>query len=389
MTRFGVLICAVAAFGLVLGSHAVLADDVLAVYDDFDDGVLGGEWSAGFVRCLGWTYAESNTSLQVSDVVPTRYRNPSTESWVVLTQQFPPLDDFAATFAISWTSDLDDKAAQFVELDLKGENGESIVGGGYADGWVGASGSKLSRLAGVEANSGQGTLPYLGSGLVSMTRTNGQVEVLWDGVSIRSGTVTGLVTQAQIGFLFLAYEGPSGTSIFGSESVDLVSIEGVTTSAVPPTCDNLLAACVDELNAANAAIAGLQASVSNANQAVAALQGDLTAANAIVAGLTNELAVANQTIAVLHANLTAADQTIAGLQADLANANQTISGLQSNLAAANATIAGLQNDLAAASATITQLQTENATLKNTIQRQADQNQQLWGLIMWLAGIIWG
>ena len=384
------MIAVLVLVGVVFAGQGAVGEDVLALFDDFDDGVLGPEWYITYSGSLGWEADEVGTELIVTDILPEAVgTSQAFYSRVYLSRQFVPLSDFAAHFDISWDSVGTVAAHQFLLLKFRSADGERIAQGGYADSWVTWSGSKNARAGENGYSSGNNTMPLAGATAVEITRTNGQVDVWFDGVHAVSGTSTALLARADIIFQLYSYDGPSGKSLFGTESVDLVSIEGVADGPIPPTCDELLAACVAELNAANAAIAALSNDLVVANQAVAALQADLAAANATISGLSNDLAVANQTIAGLQTDLATANQTITGLQGDLATANQTISGLQSDLAAANATIAGLQNDLAAANATITQLQTENATLKNTIQRQADQNQHLWGIIVWLAGIIWG
>ena len=376
--------------GVLFGVQSTIGEDVLVVYDDFDDGVLDPAWHITFAGSVGWEAEEAGTELTVTDIVPGAVGTTSAfHSQLYLSRQFTPLSDFAAHFDLSWDSAGSVSAMQYVFLQLRSAGGEKIGQGGYSDGWVLWSGAKNAMAGANGYNTGNNSMPLAGALSVEITRTNGQVDVWFDGAHAVSGTSTVLLARADIVFQYYAYDGSMGTSLFGTESVDLVSIEGVATGPVPPTCDELLVACVAELNAANAAIAVLSNDVATANQSIATLQSDLAAANATIAGLNGELSAANATIMGLTNDLAAANQTIVGLQADLGNANQTIAGLQSDLAAANATIAGLQNDLAAANATITQLQTENATLKNTIQRQADQNQQLWGIIVWLAGIIWG
>lgn len=263
---------------------------------------------------------ETGTVLDVTDIIPVSYgTSPNTTyARLMLSREFAPLDDFRAEFAISWASDGDPTQATLL-LYLHAAKGEFLGHVGYADSALDNGGQGVGNAGHQYVALGAGTSPGTGSALGTITRTNGLMEVAWNGTPVVSNVVTTPLGRVQMLLQFPAREKPGVRAVFSGFAVDRVSVEGEVVGPPPVTCSTLLAE-----------------------------------ANAMIGLLSAELADANTA---------------------LTNANQTI--------------AGLQSDLAAASATITQLQTQNAALQNTIDRQAEQNQQLWGLIMWLAGIIWG
>lgn len=244
--------------GATFGLQPANAIDVLLIHDDFDDGVLGSEWAPSYVKCFGWEYEEAGSALTVSDIEAAS--SPSTQALhaqVCLAQAFAPLADFAAEFAFSWDSDESDTAQQYLFLELRGPGGEHVAAGGYVDAWVLQRGSTSGTAGGKTFKSGSDTLPYAGSATVGITRTNGQIGVMWDGQPMVWGISTTLVAQAQVVFQYYSYDGVHGESTFGAESVDFVTISGQTDAPVEPSCPERLAdadALIEQLEAENDAL---------------------------------------------------------------------------------------------------------------------------------------
>lgn len=99
--------------------------------DDFDDGVLGSEWTVAFNDTPGWSYVESGTTLQVSDI-----QKPSSPSgnWSVVSLTQPlsqSVGDFHVDFDISWTTG--SAALQEVLIALRDTDGNLIAEAGYVD----------------------------------------------------------------------------------------------------------------------------------------------------------------------------------------------------------------------------------------------------------------
>ncbi len=115
------------------------------VYDHFDDGFLDVDWNIVFNESDGWTYIESGTNLNVTNIVdPTRNIN-----WadVILSQTFTPLNDFRVNFSFSWDSEGYKRATQKVIIRLYDTENKIISRAGYVDAWLDARG-KISALAG-------------------------------------------------------------------------------------------------------------------------------------------------------------------------------------------------------------------------------------------------
>lgn len=254
----------------------------LVVYDDFDDGVLGDEWSTAFSTCFGWEHTETNSDLIVTDIAPYGFGSTcALRAHVFLVQQFAAITDFRAEFRFAWDSPISNRAQQSLWLTLRGNSGELIAYMGYNDAWVNLTGSTSAYAGGNGYASGSDTMPFTGSADVAVTRTNGQVIVYWDGQPVVIGTSTSELTHAEIDFQFGAYDGSLGTSFFGTESVDFVRIEGVLAEPAVPTCGELLG---------------------DANQTITDLQADLVDADALIAQLESDVANLNAMVDKLNAD---------------------------------------------------------------------------------------
>ena len=71
---------------------------------------------------------------------------------------------------------------------------------------------------------------------VDISRVGSKITVLWDGVVV-SGEADNPLSRVDVEFYYYAYDGPCGPSFFGTESIDLVKIEG---TPVPLPCTVLL-----------------------------------------------------------------------------------------------------------------------------------------------------
>lgn len=210
---------------LLLSSNA---QAITAVYDHFNDGGLDPAWSITFQdNATGWTYAESGTNLEVTDIVPNVVYPMDGASWAIvkLSQTFTPLTDFNVDFDISWDSEGRMQAMQELLIRLYDSGGSLISLAGYGDAWVGNSGGKTGMAGANHFSSGQGTLPLTGSASIDISRVSSNVDVLWDSVGLVSGTSTAPISRVDLEFYYYAYSGGGG-SFFGNESIDLVNVEG-------------------------------------------------------------------------------------------------------------------------------------------------------------------
>ncbi|MHC4122800.1 MAG: hypothetical protein ACYSSI_04440 [Planctomycetota bacterium] len=67
------------------------------IYDHFDDGVLDTAWNVTFENTTEWTYSESGTDLNVTDVGDVGAK-------VYISQDFYASGDFEAECSFSWDS---------------------------------------------------------------------------------------------------------------------------------------------------------------------------------------------------------------------------------------------------------------------------------------------
>lgn len=211
----------------------------VVVYDHFDNGVLDPAWSISLQDSTGWTYIESGTSLDVTDINPTVIYPDSNGTWakVVLSQDFTPLTDFRVDCDFSWDSENSNKAMQSIYMELYDIYGNLLSQFGYVDAWVAHRGGSYASAGENNYSSDSDTLPYNGSASVDISRVGSNITVLWDGIEIVSGEADNPLSRVDVRFLYYAYDGPGGHSFFGTESIDLVKIEG---TPVPLPCTLLL-----------------------------------------------------------------------------------------------------------------------------------------------------
>jgi hypothetical protein len=207
-----------------------------AVYDHFDDSMLAPAWSVSFQNSTGGSYTESGTNLTVTDIIPTVINAGNGGPWakVILSQTFAPLADFSVDFDFSWSSAGSMRPMQDVGIDLYDSIGNQIAMAEYRDSWVLWRGQKGAIAGGNSFYSGYDTMPYDGTASVEISRIGDSIDVLWDGVSLVSGTSSSPLGRVDLEFEYYAYNGAYGTSFFDSESIDLVRMQGSPTTIPAP-----------------------------------------------------------------------------------------------------------------------------------------------------------
>lgn len=215
-----IFILLMAVFFLSITALPSFADSLL--YDDFDDGVLDSAWNVTYYNATGWNYEESGTELVVTNITPI-----DDYSWagVILTQGIDPLADFIVDFKFSWDSEESLNAMQKISLSLYDSNNKKVASVGYYDAWVYSSGSKFASAGSSTAMSGYNTLPLNGFASTNIVRQDGNIDIIWDDISMLSGTSDMLLSSVALEFWYYPYSNGSTStfSFFGTESVDLIS----------------------------------------------------------------------------------------------------------------------------------------------------------------------
>ncbi len=203
--------------------------------DDFDDGSRDGVWVASAVNTQNdvnsWTFSESESLLQVTDLAPeTIYSQSGQSPWsqLILEHQMNALDDFIVEFTINWQAD-DNNAMQYLYVQMfEPGNGPRIAYAGFSDAWVGSSGQQISVIGSDVFSSGIGTLTNTGSASVKIVRISGNTRVLWNGSEIHQGMTTGNLGRVSLNFGHYPYDNNTGAaSSFGTLSIDQIRITGI------------------------------------------------------------------------------------------------------------------------------------------------------------------
>lgn len=230
MTFVTSLICGVCAFCVIAE-----ATTITPVVDHFDDGTLSPAWSVGFENSTGWTFAETGGSLTVTDIEPTVVNGGSGGSMarVMLSRTFTPLADFTASCAVAWDSEGSVNAMQGVGLMLYDGSGSNVAGVDYADGWVGFAGTRRWFFNGTATHQGHSKLALSGTAGLAISRVGSDITVSWDGGPLATGSSSAPIERVDLVFWHYAYDNAiNGTSFFGSEAIDSVTITG-SVLAVP------------------------------------------------------------------------------------------------------------------------------------------------------------
>jgi len=214
------------AIELLMFGAAGIASPVTVISDHFDDSTLDPAWSINFYQATGWSYTESGTTLNVTDIASTE------PGWafVSLKQDFTPLSDFNIDFWFSWDSEGSTRAMQNVLVQVYGQTGK-ITAAGYSDGWIPNYGAKYGEIGGTSIDTGPDSLPGSGSALVNISRTGNVIEILWDGVLLLSGASDDFVSRIELVFSYRVFDEGGISSFFGNEAIDLINVEGTIVHA--------------------------------------------------------------------------------------------------------------------------------------------------------------
>jgi hypothetical protein len=217
---------------------------VFILEDNFNDGTLDPAWAISFENSTGWDYIESGTNLTVQDVDDIDVSHGPVTDWgiVNLTKNFTPLSDFHIDFNISWDSKNAQGqetvlALQTVFIELLDTDNNFLTAMGYCDPWAMDYGIGLISPNGRwrESTPIRGDyFPQAGSAEIDIIQTGSTIEYMWNNSSIATLPAVTSIGGINISFWHYASDDGWGTSYFGSESVDLVRVEG-TPVPVPAT----------------------------------------------------------------------------------------------------------------------------------------------------------
>ncbi len=206
---------------IVLAVMAVLfvSGSVFAVIDDqFNDGVLDSAWQIGFTNASGWTYNETGGKLNVTAIglINTQY-----DCDAYITQPFSAPGDFEVKCGIEWTSNAGLSTCQAIGVRLY--NGTTIVTqGGYLDWRTNANGQRHARIMQPLQvyDSGVNTVSSSGNSQITLTRTDGVINVLWNDQVMLTGSSDLAIDTLMICFLRVDDGVPAN---FGNMSVEYVT----------------------------------------------------------------------------------------------------------------------------------------------------------------------
>ena len=198
--------------------------------DDFDDGVLDNAWNVSFDNVTGWTYTESGTELTVTDITMDPSITGIVPGAVTLSRNVGNLSDFTVDCGISWDAQGLDSRIEVLGIYLM-SGGQEVAYIAYDDSWVQTTAEKEARIIDDPDyyHSGQGSLPYSGSAVLTITRSQGMIKFYWDGELIHSLYNDTLIDEVAIKFRRSSYY----ASTFGTLSVDYIEVSEPT---VPSGC---------------------------------------------------------------------------------------------------------------------------------------------------------
>lgn len=224
------------------------ASTITPIVDDFNDGSLSTAWSVGFENATGWTFVESGGLLTVTDIDATVVNAGSggPMARVNLSQTFTPLTDFTASCAVAWDSEDSVRAMQGVGLQLFDGNGLRVAGLEYADGWVGFRGTQRWFFDAITTGiSPRGLLPFSGTALLGISRVGSDISVSWNGNPLATGSSSSPIARVDLYYWHYAFDSVfDGTSFFGTESIDSVTITGSAVTVPEPSSMLLMGAGV-------------------------------------------------------------------------------------------------------------------------------------------------
>jgi hypothetical protein len=202
-------------FAVLLSFSAIPANASTMWADDFNGPTLDPSWGIIQSNVSDFTYDISNSNLNIYDMTPV---DSSQWSAVYLSRSFSPVSDFHLDFDFSWDSAGSLDAMQHALVRLYDVNGNVIARTGYSDNWTDKGGVQYANLNGsyIPLN---WNLPLNGSASIDIERVNGNIDILWDDVSLLSGSLNNLVSEVMIEFWYY----PSYLSSMGTLSVGYIA----------------------------------------------------------------------------------------------------------------------------------------------------------------------
>jgi hypothetical protein len=209
------------------------------VSDHFDDGSLGSDWQVSFTNANGWTHTESGTLLTVTDITSATHDSGAGGNYATatLSKSFSAISDFQVGLGFSWDSENDNRAMQRVGVRLLDSVGDTVVSAFYSDAWLAARGEKTATIGHIEnitdgSGSGFDSLAFAGNAVIDIVRTGEEIDVFWNSINILSGDNSSEVSGVALDYSFYSYIA-AGPSLYGSESIDFINIDGTQVSNVP------------------------------------------------------------------------------------------------------------------------------------------------------------
>jgi len=198
--------------------------------DDFDDGVLDSAWNVSFNNVISWTYTEAGTTLTVTEITMDPSVTGIVPGAVTLSRNVGSLSDFTVDCGISWDAEGLDSRIEVLSIYLM-SGGQQVAYIAYDDSWVQTTAEKEARIIDDPDyyHSGQGSLPYAGSAVLTITRSQGLMKFYWDGELVHSLYNDTLIDEVAIQFRRSSYY----ASTFGTLSVDYIEVSEPT---VPSGC---------------------------------------------------------------------------------------------------------------------------------------------------------
>lgn len=176
-------------------------------------------WNWSLINAEGWDLDNEEGALTVTAIEPrtvVRGGNGKRSS-VKLWREVEAVQDFTLDCDLSWWGP-GRHAMQYLSIKLLNSRGEVIASGGHTDAWLAHLGSRSSAISGKPLRNRLNTQPVSGSATVTITRSDGEVRVLWDDKVIQSGSNSDPVARMELWFEFYACVNWR-KSVFGQETV--------------------------------------------------------------------------------------------------------------------------------------------------------------------------
>lgn len=229
--------------GIVLASATTTTNVyAISINDDFNDGSLSSSWTSTLNNATSWDYSESGGQFTVTDITTSNSYDGSGGIWgtASIYQTFSSVSDFSASMSLSWDSESDNQAMQQVFLSLYDDSDALVAKVGYFDSWVRHTGDYLPMIGSDYLYPDYNTLAHSGSSLVELNRSGSSISAFWNGVEVFSGISDLEVSKLSIDFSHYDYSGVSGTSFYGTTSIDYVNFEGSPSSVSEPAVLSLI-----------------------------------------------------------------------------------------------------------------------------------------------------